>query len=101
MELFDLWLDQDVRILVEREGQPLSQYAVMLQVLRNEDWQTIRLFDNAHGQHDMHRYVLDEKQPPERFHNGTAREALPAAILHLKEHWQAIVEGWEHEEETA
>jgi hypothetical protein len=100
MEPFDLWLDLDVRVLVEREGHPLQRYAVMLQLLRDGLWKTIRLFDNAHGHHDMHRYVGDEKQIAERFHQGTAREALPAAILHLKEHWQSIVEGWESEEEA-
>jgi hypothetical protein len=101
MEPFDLWLDPDVRVLVERHGQPLERYAVMLQVLRDGEWRTIRLFDNAHGGHDMHRYDRYEKQDAERFFEGQPREALPAAIMHLKEHWQAIVESWEHEEETA
>lgn len=101
VEPFDLWLDVDVRIFVEREGQPLERYAVMLQVLRDGAWCTIRLFDNAHGAHDMHRYRRSDKQGAEQFFDGEPREALPAAIMHLKRHWQAIVETWESEEETA
>jgi hypothetical protein len=98
VETFDLVLDVDVRVHVEREGRPLRQYAVMLQVMRDGHWATIRLYDNAHGQHEMHRYRLNEKQPAETFHHGEPREACPAAILELKDQWQAIVEGWERDE---
>jgi len=38
----------------------------MLQLRIEGKWQTIRLFDNAHGDHDMHRYTGSEKQPAER-----------------------------------
>lgn len=101
MEPFDLYLDTDVRVHVEREGQPLDKYAVMLQVDEDGEWATIRLYDNAHGNHDMHRYRGGNKQPAETFHYGTSRDACPAAILELKAHWQAIVEGHEREKETS
>jgi hypothetical protein len=100
VEPFDLYLDIDVRVHVERGGQPLEEYAVMLQVENAGEWSTIRLYDNAHGTHDMHRYTGGEKQAAEVFHHGEPREACPAAILELKEHWQAIVEGHEREEEA-
>ena len=95
MEPFDLYLDADVRVHVERDGQPLDQYAVMLQVEADGEWRTVRLYDNAHGNHDVHRYSGGEKQPAETFHYGEPREACPAAILELKDQWQAIVEGHE------
>jgi len=98
VEPSDLDLDTDVRVHVEREGQPLEEYAVMLQVEEAGEWSTIRLYDNAHGTHDMHRYVSGDKQAAEVFHHGEPREACPAAILALKDHWQAIVEGHEREE---
>lgn len=68
----------------------------MLQVRRGVGWQTILLFDNAHGQHDVHSYTGAEKQPAERFMEGTAREAVPAAIRHIVTHWEAIVRSWEN-----
>ncbi|MEX2107654.1 MAG: hypothetical protein WD827_02055 [Solirubrobacterales bacterium] len=57
-------------------------------------WQTIRLLDNAHGDHDMHRYTGSEKQPAERFSEGSANEVAPKAIRYLIDHWEAIAESW-------
>jgi len=54
----------------------------MLQLRMEGGWQTIRLLDNAHGDHDMHRYT------------GHAKEVAPKAILYLIDHWEAIAESW-------
>lgn len=45
----------------------MERYAVMLQLRIEGKWQTIRLLDNAHGDHDMHRYTGSEKQPGSGF----------------------------------
>ena len=87
-------LSADTRILVEMEGRPLELYAIMLQLRIEGRWQTIRLFDNAHGYHDMHRYTGAEKHPAERFSEGTVNEVAPMAIRYLIEHWEAIAESW-------
>lgn len=87
-------LAADARVLVELEGRPLERYAVMLQVRVEGRWQTIRLLDNAHGDHDMHRYTGTEKQPAERFAGGAVSEVAPLAIRHLIDHWEAIAESW-------
>jgi hypothetical protein len=43
----------------------------------------------------MHRYApKDGKQSAEIFHPGSASAAIPAAIQHLKDQWEAIVEPW-------
>jgi len=59
-------------------------------------WQTIRLLDNAHGDHDMHRYTEAERQPAERFSEGAANEVAPEAIRYLIDHWEAIAESWKN-----
>jgi hypothetical protein len=82
------------RLYVETENRPFDRYVVALQVLDRGRWQTIRLIDNAHGGHDMHKYTGDVKQPAERFMEGTRREVLPQAIRYLAEHWEAIAESW-------
>jgi hypothetical protein len=87
-------LAADARVLVELDGRPLEHYAVMLQLRIEGRWQTIRLFDNAHGDHDMHRYTEAEKQPAERFAEGTVSEVAPMAIRYLIDHWEAIAESW-------
>lgn len=87
-------LAEDARVLVELEGRPLERYAVMLQFCADGRWQTIRLLDNAHGDHDMHRYTGSEKQTAERFAEGSAAEVAPMAIRYLIDHWEAIAEAW-------
>lgn len=82
------------RVLVDFEGRPLTKYAVMLQLRIEGRWQTIRLLDNAHGGHDMHRYTGAEKQPAERFAEGPVNEVAPMAIRYLINHWEAIAESW-------
>ena len=73
---FIRWLSADARILVDLEGRPMGRYAVMLQLRIEGKWQTIRLLDNAHGDHDMHRYTGSEKRPAERFSEGTVNEVV-------------------------
>ncbi len=87
-------LSPDARILIELEGRPLERYAVMLQLRIEGRWQTIRLLDNAHGDHDMHRYTGPEKQPAERFAEGTVNQVVPIAIRYLIDHWEAIARTW-------
>lgn len=87
-------LAADARVLVELEGRPLERYVVMLQLRIGGRWQTIRLLDNAHGNHDMHRYTGAEKQPAERFAEGLANEVAPMAIRYLIDHWETIAESW-------
>lgn len=87
-------LSADARIYVETEGRPFDRYVAALQIHRHGRWQTIRLLDNAHGEHDMHRYTGDVKQSAERFAQGTPEKVLPQAIRYLAEHWKAIVRSW-------
>jgi hypothetical protein len=87
-------LADGARIHVEVQGRPLSRYAVTLQIRSPAGWQTIFLLDNAHGQHDMHRYTGDTKQPAERFMEGDPQQVVPVAIRLLVSHWEAIVESW-------
>jgi hypothetical protein len=87
-------LAEGVRIYVEVEGRPLRRYAVTLEVHSGSGWQTVALFDNAHGRHDMHTYTGETKQPAKRFMEGDPRDVLPAAIAFLVNHWEAIVEAW-------
>jgi hypothetical protein len=88
-------LSVDARILVELEGRPLERYAVMLQLRVEGRWQTVRLLDNAHGSHDMHRYTGTEKQPAERFADGYVKEVVPMAIGYLISNCEEIARAWQ------
>jgi hypothetical protein len=87
-------LSANARVRVELEGRPLERYAVMLQLRIEGRWRTVHLLDNAHGNHDIHRYTGFEKQPAERFAEGPVNEVVPMAIRHLIDHWEVIAESW-------
>jgi hypothetical protein len=93
-ELFNRRVADGVRVHVVFEGRPLEHYAIMLQLRIEGRWQTIRLLDNAHGDHDMHRYTGTVKQPAERFAEGPVNEVAPQAIAYLVKHWKSIAESW-------
>jgi hypothetical protein len=82
-----------VRLVTERGG--LTSYAVALIVRDGGVWTTVRLFDNAHGINEMHRYTRGGgKQPGELFHHGTPSEAMRAAELEVREGWTEMVRAW-------
>jgi hypothetical protein len=57
-------------------------------------WQTIRLIDNAHNEHHMHRYAGDVKQDAVSFETGDARDVLPKAVAYLVRASESIIESW-------
>ena len=49
----------------------LTRYAVTLVAWHRGQWHTVRVYDNTHGQNDLHRHTLAEgKQPAETLHQG-------------------------------
>jgi aspartate carbamoyltransferase catalytic subunit len=94
-ESVDLRIIEGVMIRFSWSGRPIRRYAVVLLVLDDGEWQTARLFDNHKETHHMHRYTLkDGKKDAEIFHPGPTNAAIPAAIRHLTDHWEAIIESW-------
>ncbi len=72
----------------------MVRYAAMLQIFREGCWQTIRLIDNAHNAHHMHRYTGDFKQDAVSFETGDARDVLPKAVAYLVRASESIIESW-------
>ncbi len=84
-----------VTVRFSQSGRPIERYSVVLLTLDDDGWRTVRVYDNHLGPHHMHRYTRSGgKQEPEAFHAGTTNEAIPAAIAHLKAHWEAIIKSW-------
>lgn len=84
-----------VIVRFSQSGRPIERYSVVLLARVDGTWETIRVYDNHLGSHHMHRYTRQSgKQPEAPFHEGPAIEAIPAAIAHLKAHWEAIIESW-------
>jgi hypothetical protein len=88
-------LAEGVRVQFNQSGRPIDRYSVLLLIRVDGEWQTVRLYDNHLGTHHMHRYTRSEgRHDPAPFHPGPTNEAIPAAIAHLKVHWEAIIESW-------
>jgi hypothetical protein len=82
-----------VWFLTER-GNVIS-YSVVLLALHGGAWRTVRVYDNAHGANEMHRYTLaGGKQPAELVHAGEAGEAMRAARDEVLAGYEKMIEAW-------
>ena len=90
------WLGEVRRAVRWRtQRRDVVDYAVTLVAFESGRWQTIRVFDGAHGVNEMHRYTRSGgKQPGIVFHDGTLGEGLLAAQLEVKRGWAEMIEGW-------
>jgi hypothetical protein len=70
-------------------------YAVVLLVEEQEQSETVRVYDGAHGVNELHRYTRkDGKHTAEIFHGGTLGTGMRAAIDEIERNYQSIIEGW-------
>ncbi len=70
----------------------------MLQTQTASGWRTVCLIDNAEGKGThIHRYEGPRKLLGRSFHQGTARESVPAARDFLREHARDILEAWRND----
>jgi hypothetical protein len=83
-----------IRFQYDRSGEPA--YAVTLEAKIDDEWTTIRCWDNSHDQgHHMHPYTrTGGKQDPVRFSYASSREAMPDAIEAAAESWEVVLEQW-------
>jgi hypothetical protein len=91
-------LPWDLRIRFRRsEAPPPYRYAITVEVREDEEWMTIRLWDNAHGVdlHHEHAYTRREgKQPPILHSFGSPNQAIPAALDMAKTNPRRMVRQW-------
>jgi hypothetical protein len=95
---FQIAVAPDVEILVEfkTERGELTGYTVLLRVRREGDWHEVRVWDNTHGDNEMHRYTRScGKQPAVVFDRGSFAEGYRAAYADARASFEEIVDGWE------
>jgi hypothetical protein len=95
---FVVTLERDVADAVIRlrtERGSLRVYRLTLRCLYEGAWQTVRVYDNVHGVHDMHRHTLERgKLPAKTFHFGTPREAYGEARRAVEHGYREMIAGW-------
>jgi hypothetical protein len=77
-------------------GREVVDYSIVLLLADVGGVETVRVYDGAHGENEMHRYSRDGgKQSGTIFHSGTLGEGMRAAIADVVRGHQAMIEGWE------
>lgn len=89
-------LARDVAIVARRSAGRDFGYSVVLVARRGHHWETVRVFDNAHGvrEHHEHRYLGAERQAPIVSY-GPEHLAMAEAIATLGRSWADIVGEWD------
>jgi len=70
-------------------------YAVTLVAEEGGELRTVRVYDNAHGEAEMHRYShAGEKRPAEKAPGATASEGFNMALDLISSGFQEMIDGW-------
>jgi hypothetical protein len=84
-----------VAFKTEQRGRHVVDYSVVLVVEVDGRKETVRAYDGAHGENELHRYTRDGgKQAAEVFNRGTLGEGMRAAIEEIERGREAIIEAW-------
>jgi hypothetical protein len=84
-----------VAVRLETRKGKLAIYRIVLVVVYAGIEHTVRVYDNVHGRHDLHRHTLSGgKQASEVAHFGTPAEAAAAAELTIKRGYKEMIAGW-------
>ena len=84
-----------VEYTIEQYGPGVIDYAVVLIAAVDGRPETIRVYDGAHGENELHRHTrTGGKQAAEVFDRATLGEGMRAAIDEIKHGYQAMIEAW-------
>ncbi len=77
------------------DRRTVTDYAVVLLIQIEGQMETVRVYDGAHGENELHRYGKQAgKMPAEVFHRGTLGEGMRAAIQDAKHGYLEMIESW-------
>ena len=80
---------------LDTEQGEAGGYAVILVALEDGEMKTVRVYDNAHGQPEMHRYNRNgEKQPAEAAPGSNASEGFNMALDLVSKGFMEMIDGW-------
>jgi hypothetical protein len=85
-----------VAVWFATERDSVVSYSVVLLTVHEGRWQTVRVYDNAHGHNEMHRFTLrGGKEAGEVFsQEGDFGVAMRAAREEVLAGYEKMIEGW-------
>jgi hypothetical protein len=84
-----------VEYKIEQRGRNVIDYSVVLVIEVDGRIETVRVYDGAHGENELHRYTREGgKQAAEVFARGTLGEGMRAAIDEIKSGYEEMTGGW-------
>jgi hypothetical protein len=84
-----------IKVDFQTVGRDVISYSVVLVCGVGGRFETVRVYDSAHGFNEMHRYGRHSgKSSGKRFHSGTLGEGMRAAISEIRRAHEVMIEGW-------
>jgi hypothetical protein len=84
-----------MRVEFKTDRRDVVDYSIVLLVEVDGEMETVRLYDGAHGENELHRYTRTAgKQPAEIVHRGTLGQGMRAAIEEIEGGYEAMIESW-------
>ncbi len=79
--LLDRLLRVFMHVEFKTDRRDVVDYSIVLLVEVDGELQTVRLYDGAHGENELHRHTQERgKQPAEIVHHGSLGQGMRAAI---------------------
>jgi hypothetical protein len=93
--LLDLVLKAFMHVEFKTDRRDVVDYSIVLLVEVDGELETVRLYDGAHGENELHRYThKGGKQPAEVVHHGDLGAGMRAAINEIEQRYEAMIESW-------
>lgn len=87
--------DAEVVVELRTERGQIDSYSVVLLARENDEWRTVRVYDNDLGMPHMHRYSrAGEKQPREKTPCTTTSEGYNMALDCVRDGFREMIIGW-------
>jgi hypothetical protein len=93
--LLDRLLRVFMHVEFKTDRRDVVDYSIVLLVEVDGELETVRLYDGAHGENELHRYTRKGgKQPAEIVHHGSLGSGMRAAIEEIERGYEAMIESW-------
>lgn len=84
-----------VEYTIEQRGPGVIDYAVVLIAEVDGRPETVRVYDGAHGENELHRHTrAGGKQAAEVFDRATLGEGMRAAVEEIEYGYEMMIEAW-------